>query len=323
MVDEINKTPKKEIHDFGLSSNYSSRTQRILNQDGTFNLEKRGLSFRETFNFYHYLITASVIKFVLIVFSAYTVANISFGLVYYFIGVENLGITEAHTNFEKFLEAFFFSAQTLTTVGYGRISPINIPANIAASLESLIGLMAFALATGLIYGRFSRPVARIIFSNLAIIAPFQGRNAFQFRTSNKQKSNMIDAEVKVILSILEDVNGAEMRKFYPLNLEYNKINFFTSVWTVNHPINEDSPLYGLTKEDLQNGEAEFMITLYAFDDTFAQSVHSRYSYRYNEIIWGAKFKPIHIIDNKGVITIPLDTISAFEKTELPKQEKYK
>jgi inward rectifier potassium channel len=305
-----------ELDDVGFSSKYSSRTLRLVNRDGSFNISRKGLRFSDSFNLYHWLISIHWIKFTIIVSLSFLSVNFIFAALYYFNGIENLGIPENYKGISAYWEAFFFSTQTLTTVGYGRISPLNTTANIIASVESLLGLLVFAIATGLLYGRFSKPYAKIVYSKYALIAPFKERTGFMFRTANTHKSQIIDAGVQVVYSVLEDINGIEVRKFYNLKLEYDKINFFSSIWTVNHPINEYSPLFGMTENDLRKSEAEFLILLKGFDDTFAQTVHSRFSYRYDEIMWGAKFRDIHFTDEKGKVSVALDKISDFDKIEI-------
>jgi inward rectifier potassium channel len=316
-----NRTKKqvkdKEVIDLGLGAKETPRGQRIINADGSFNLKRKGIQFLESFNFYHFLVTLSWTKFILLVLSGYIFINAFFGLIYYLIGVENLTGISADDHFKQFFESFFFSAQVFTTVGFGRVSPVSITANIVSSLESLVGLLALALATGLLYGRFSRPVANILFSRNAVIAPFKDMRAFQFRVANKHKSQMIDVGVTVMFSIIENIKGTGVRKFYNLKLEYHKINFFPSVWTVNHPIAEDSPFYGLTPDDLRIGEAEIMILLRGFDDTFSQNVHTRFSYGFDEIVWGAKFRNIFGKDDDGSPTVELDRISEYEIATLP------
>jgi inward rectifier potassium channel len=304
----------EEVQNLGLSNKDLTRGERLLNHDGSFNSRRVGLPFWETFNFFHYLIRISWPKFILIVAVGYVLTNILFGLLYYLIGVENnlLGVI-AKNEGEKFLEAFYFSAQTFTTLGYGRISPVGVYDSTIAAFESLAGLLALALATGVLYGRFSRPVAKVLYSKKAIIAPFKDITGFQFRIANKNRSEIIDAEVRVMFTVLEVLNGAPFRKFYDLKLEYNKINFFSLIWTVNHPIDKESPMYGLTEEDLHKGQAEFIILLQGFDDTFSQNIHSRSSYRYNEIIWGAKFANIYGFDEDRRTTASLDRISEIEK----------
>lgn len=311
------KRKREEVIDLGFGQKETVRGQRIINKDGSFNIKKKGIPFFESFNFYHYLVTVSWTKFILIVFVGYIAINLLFAFIYYLIGAENLAGVTALDGFGKFLAVFFFSAQTFTTVGYGHISPVGIESNIVAALESLIGLLALALATGLLYGRFSRPIARLLFSKHSIIARFKGMKAYQFRVANKQRSQMINVEVTIMLTILENTNGVNVRKYYNLKLEYPKINMFPSVWTVNHPIDEDSPMFGMTQDTLMKGEAEIMILLKGYDDTFSQDVHTRYSYRAEEVMWGAKFVNIFGQEDDGTPTIDVDRIDEFQKVELP------
>jgi inward rectifier potassium channel len=307
---------EEEVKNLGLGSKENPTGKRIINHDGSFNIIKKGIPFLESFNFYHYLVTISWPKFILIVFSGYLVLNAVFGMIFYLIGVDHLMGVIATSETDKYLEAFFFSAQSFTTVGYGRISPVGFWTSTIAALESLTGLLGLALATGLLYGRFSRPIARILHSKNAIIAPFKDVNALQFRAANKQKSQMIDVEVTVMLSIIQNQNGTNIRKFYNLSLEYKKINFFPTIWTVNHIIDENSPFYGLGDQDLLNGEAEIMILLKGFDDTFSQNVHTRFSYKADEIIWGARFVNVFGIEEDGTGTVELDKIGEYEKSSL-------
>ncbi len=311
MTDNTNKD--EEIQNLGLSSRDITR-QRLLNKDGSFNSRRVGLPFWETFNFYHYLVGVSWPKFSLIIFAGYVFLNLLFALVYYLLGVEThlLGII-ASNELEKFTEAFFFSAQSFTTVGYGRISPVGEWTSSIAAFESLVGLMCLAIATGLFYGRFSKPVSKILYSKNALIAPHKDVTGLQFRIANEQRSEIIDVEVRVMFSILKNINSASpMRKFYNLELEYNKINFFSLVWTVNHVIDKESPLFGLTKDDFENGHAEILILIKGYDDMFMSNVHSRSSYRHNEIIWDAKFVNLYGLDEDGRTTVAMDRISDWE-----------
>jgi inward rectifier potassium channel len=301
-----------EVKDLGLGSKENPTGKRIINHDGSFNVVKKGIPFLESFNFYHYLVTIPWTKFILIVFAGYLVLNAIFGLIFYLIGIEHLSGVIADNEIEKYFEAFFFSAQSFTTVGYGRISPVGFWASSIAAIESLIGLLGLALATGLLYGRFSRPLARILHSKNAIIAPFKDIIGFQFRVANKQKSQMINVGVVVMLSIMQN----SVRKFYNLTLEYHKINFFPTIWTVNHPIDEASPFFGLTHKDLVDGEAEIMVLLQGFDDTFSQDVHTRFSYKAEEIVWGAKFVNIFSMEEDGTGTVELGKIGEYEKVSV-------
>lgn len=300
---------EEEIKDLGLGSKETPKGKRIINKDGSFNVLRKGIPFNEYFNFYHYLVSISWTKFILIVFSGYVLVNFIFALIYYLIGVEHLIGIIAQNEYEKFMETFFFSAQSFTTVGYGRISPQGFVTSAVASIEALTGLLSLAIATGLLYGRFSRPVAKIAYSHKAIIAPFKNITGFMFRVANKQMSQMVDVEVRVMYSTLENSS----RKFYSLKLEYKTITFFPSIWTVNHPIDEESPLFGKNAEDLIKSGDEFLILLKGFDDTFSTNVHSRYSYFADEIVWGVKFVNIFGTDNKGMGTVSIDRLSKYEK----------
>lgn len=307
------KNKEDEVQNLGFSGRDITR-QRLLNKDGSFNSRRKGLPFWESFNFYHYLVGVSWWKFSLIIFSGYVLLNLMFALIYYALGVDThlLGVI-ANNEFDKFTEAFFFSAQSFTTVGYGRISPVGEWTSGIAAFESLVGLMCLAIATGLFYGRFSKPVSKILYSKKAVIAPFNNNTALQFRIANEQKSELIDVEVRVMFSILRDAAGSSpSRKFYNLELEYSKINFFSLIWTVNHIIDEESPLFGLTQQDFSEGHAEMLILLKGYDDMFMTNVHSRSSYRHNEIIWGAKFANIYGYDEDGRTTVALERISETE-----------
>lgn len=303
----------EEVTDLGIGNKVLDSDQRIVTKEGKFNIERRGISFFKSFSIYHYLISISWLKFCSLILMAYLLVNIFFALLYLAGGVENFEGIEINNTLDLFLNVFFFSTQTFTTVGYGRINPVGVYPNIISSIESLTGLLSLALATGLLYGRFSRPVAKIIYSDNAIIAPFKGLNAFQFRIANmKNDHDMIDVETEVILS--KEQNNS--RKFYNLKLEYRKINFFNASWTINHIINEESPVYGLSEKDLKDSDCEFLILIKGYDNTFAQYVNSRYSYRYDELIWGASFANIYGRSEDGRGMIELDKISLIEKAEL-------
>lgn len=306
---------KDQVIDLGLNTGIPGKNQRILNKDGSFNIERRGIPFLSSFSFYHYLISVSWLKFCLIILSSFVIVNVLFAFLYMLGGEGNFEGIVATNEFERFLNEFFFSTQTFTTVGYGRINPVGIYSNIISSVESLSGLLSLALATGLLYGRFSKPVARIIYSRNALIAPFNDINALQFRIANQRSDHqMVDVEIDLILSVIEN----NRRRFYNLELEYRKITFFNSSWTVNHPIGEQSPLWGLTENNLKESEAEFLIMLKGFDNTFAQNVHSRFSYTYDEIIWGAEFVKIFGANESGQPMIELDKIGDYRISELNK-----
>ena len=305
--------PEDEFMDLGFGAKASNQTRRLVNKDGSFNIQKRGLPLKVSLSFYHSLLTTSWMKFHITVVISYIVVNLFFASLYMWIGVQNLNGIVGKSFFERFWEAFFFSVQTFTTVGYGRVSPVGFLAGAVSAVESLVGLMGFALATGLIYGRFSRPSAKILYSNNAVIAPYRNGTAFEFRIVNARESQLIEAEVQVMLTMKEKENGNSKRKYHELKLERRKINFFALNWTIVHPIDEDSPLNGITETDLIESDAEFLILLKAFDDTFSQTVHSRGSYKFHEVVWGARFKNIFIESEKEITTIDLEKFHDIER----------
>ncbi|MDB5158161.1 MAG: Inward rectifier potassium channel Kirbac3, partial [Mucilaginibacter sp.] len=288
----IHKRKFNPEDDLGFGTQAVMKSQRLVNRDGSINVKRKGLSFFNTANNYHTLITMSWGKFWLFVLSGYLAANIIFAFIYVSLGPGTLDGAVGNTYFYRFMDAFFFSAQTISTVGYGHISPRGMAANSIAALESMAGLLAFALATGLLYGRFSRPSAKIKYSEHIIIAPYlENSKGLMFRLTNLRRNTLIDLQMEVIFSYNEDVNGKKVRRFLPLELERKRVSILTLSWTVVHPLNDDSPLKDITPEDLASTEASFAILLKAFDDTFSQTVHSRTSYQYDEVVWGGKFKP--------------------------------
>jgi len=286
----------KKYNDLGLGVKASAGRYRILNKDGSFNVQMTNLPFKERVNFFHYLVSVSWPRFFGLLLLSYFVINILFALFYFLVGVEYLTGIEGSHEFEHFLGAFFFSAQTLTTLGYGRVAPIGLITNSIAATESMIGLLLFALATGMLYCRFSKPTAKIKYSSNAVIAPYQNINGFMFRLLNPHKNQLLEVEANISLSWLKD--NSEMRDFFQLDLERNSVIFLTSAWTVVHPITQESPMCGVTDDILRKKDAEFIITIKAFDESSAQLVYSRTSYKANEVRWGEKFA--YIIDHSAV-----------------------
>ncbi len=303
--------------DLGLGLQPAVQNQRTINRDGTSNSRRIGLPFFRTADMYNSLINISWTMFNLLVFAAYLLINIFFALVYLLIGIKNLdGIKPGGSASQHFMDAFFFSAQTVSTVGYGHISPTGLPASTVAALESLVGLLSFAFATGLLYGRFSRPTAKIRYSKNIIVAPYHDITALMFRLANFRSNQLIEVEVQVILTYNDIADGKAVRQYVPLELERSKISLLTLSWTVVHPITEESPLKPMTPDFLKSSEAEFIVMLKAFDDNFSQTVQSRTSYTDEEIIWGAKFLPAFARDAAGVHVLALNKIDALEKVEL-------
>ena len=311
---------QKEITDSGFSNN--AQRNRAVNENGNFNVKNIGLPFFRSYDIYNHLIMMPWAKFSVMVFIGFLIINSFFAIIYYLIGANHFPGIDASTEANTFLDSFFFSAQTLTTVGYGRISPMGFWASAVAAVESLVGLLSFALATGLLYGRFSRPQAKILHSAIALMAPYKiTQRGLMFRIANMRRNILNEVEVSVTISLMNDEPGGSIRRFYPMELEIKMIRFFPLSWTIVHPVNEKSPIYGWGKEDLEKADVEILVFIKAYDETFSQHVHTRFSYRYDEIIWGAKFiRNFETNQSEGYTHHYLHRISDFEHAELPELE---
>lgn len=306
---------QKPSFDPGLTQQYTGAVKRVVTKDGQFNVRRTGRTWRDM-NPYLVLINLSWPVFIGIVAVAFIVVNTMFAGIYMAIGIENIKGTEAPTTALRFLNGWFFSAHTLTTVGYGNMYPSGPAANTVAAMEALVGLMGFAIATGLVFGRFSRPTARIGFSNNMVVAPYMEGTSLQCRVLNRRSNNVLNLQARMLLMTVEAAGGRPQRKFMPLELERDQVLFLALTWNIVHPIEETSPLYGKSAADLEGLRAEIIVLLTGFDDTFSQTVHTRFSYRYDEIVWGAKFAPAFEVDEEGELVIEVDRVSDIQRVPL-------
>ncbi|HQF28355.1 MAG TPA: ion channel, partial [Bacteroidia bacterium] len=302
---------KEDAPEFGFGSISTSNDQRMMNKDGTANVIRLGEPKFSIINLYHSLVTMPWWKFNISVLGIYLITNFLFAVIYYVIDPAGLGGMTFKTETDRFLEIFFFSAQSLTTVGYGRLNPVSLIDSTVAAIESMVGLLGFALATGLLYGRFSRATAKLLYSDNIIVAPYkhirfpEADKALMFRILNARKNQLIEIEAQIMFAYNEEVNGSVARKFQQLKLETEKINLLAMSWTIVHPIVPESPLYGLTKEDIESVDAEFVVNIKAIDDTYVQQVYTRTSYTWKELAWGVKFDSVISKNQQGITTIDL------------------
>jgi len=287
-------TKAKALINTGFGSTASYTGGRFINKDGSVNATKKGVGILDRISWYHTMLDMPSWKFLLILLLFYITINFVFALLYFGIGIEHLnGIDTTDDEWVQFGQAYFFSAQTFTTVGYGHVSPIGFYTSALSSAEALMGLLSFAIATGLFFGRFSKPAVYLKFSQNAIIAPFNEGKALMFRLAPYKNTNYIDAEVSVTVGIQLEENGVKTNKFFTLDLEYQKINSLVLSWTLVHPITAESPLYGFTASDFETIQGEVIVIIKTFDDMFSTTVATRTSYTFEEIVYGAKFKPMY------------------------------
>jgi inward rectifier potassium channel len=305
-----NKFKNELTTGFGASNGNGSG--RFYQKDGSVNLRRRGVSFFGRISWFHTMLSMKPWKFWTYLLVFYVGINLLFAVVYYAIGVEHLnGSTANASKLTQFIEAFFFSAQTYTTVGYGHVSPDGLLVSSVAAFESFLGVMTLALASGIFFGRFSMPRAYLRFSRMAVLAPYKEGQALMFRMVPEKNNQLTDAEVKLTLALRIHDGEKEKNEFYNLAVEFSKINTLALNWTIVHPINEESPLAEYSADDLRNMEAEVLVFVKAYDEVFANSVVARTSYTSREFIPNAKFKPMYHSAG-GTTVLEIDKLNDFE-----------
>lgn len=312
-------TGDSQQDDLGFGDKVIAQDSRLINQDGSFNIDRRGY---QSWAPYQHLVEMPWKQFALMILIFYLVINVIFALAFMACGRECMSGIELNSDlFTFFSECFFFSIQTFTTVGYGSISPIGFSANMIAALDALVGLMSFALATGLVFARFSKPRAQLLFSQQAIITPYRHRQtgerlqSLQFRVVNARNNKLINLQATVIMTWLELLsNGDHIRRYTTLPLERHKVTLLPLNWTIVHPIDQESPLYALEVSDLIQSNAEIMIMIEGYDDSFAQNVHTNSSYSCGEIVEGVKFAPMYHAED-GLTILELDKLDTLLKLE--------
>lgn len=286
--------------------------QRLLNRDGSFNPRREGLPFFSSLSLYHYFLTLSWPRFFAVIVACYLGTNALFAVAYLACGTGALVATVPQAVHSAFGRAFFFSVETLATIGYGNIVPAGLGAHVVMTVEALAGLLFFAIATGILFARFSRPTAALVFSHRAVVTPYRGVTAFMFRVTNGRSNQLVELEAKVLFSRID----GSSRRYDELNLERSRVTFFPLSWTVVHPIDQTSPLYGVTLDELVAKDAEFMILITGTDETFSQMVHARSSYKPDEITYGHRFVNIYNpVNDQGIVSIDVRKLSDTEPAD--------
>lgn len=289
-------------------------SNRLLNNDGSFNVVRKG---HEAKSMYQSLMTTTWIRFFLMVFGFFMICNLFFASIFTIIGVEQIGIVSSGY-FDDFAESFYFSVQTFTTLGYGRLSPVGHLANLVAAIDAFTGMMTVALLTGLFFARFSKPKAYIAFSKNILIAPDRdGNKSLQFRIVHKVKDKIIDLEARMTMTWLEKDGDRVRRMFAKLPLQIERIFLFPLNWTLVHSIDEDSPLYDLKFKDVLSKNVEILVVVKGYDETYSTIVHADRSYQCTDLIDGARFNAMYQIrkDDTLLDLDKLDDHSPYEFTD--------
>ncbi|OCR00866.1 ATP-sensitive inward rectifier potassium channel 10 [Oscillatoriales cyanobacterium USR001] len=270
--------------------NHHHQRARLIGRNGQMNsniirLGSSPLGFRDL---YHWLLTISWSGFFTRIALVYILSNAIFALAY-LAGGDCIANAEPGS----FKDVFFFSVQTMATIGYGAMYPRTSYANSIVAIEALFGLLGVAMVTGLAFARFSRPTAKVLFSHIAVITPQNGVPTLMYRTANQRYNQILEAQQR--LTLLRDeitADGQFMRRFYDLNLVRSRTPIFALTWTSMHIIDESSPLYGMTAEDFARQAVEIIVTMTGIDETVSQIIHARHSYLAEEILWNSRFVDI-------------------------------
>jgi inward rectifier potassium channel len=310
----ISDAASKTNEDLGIGQVAAERSSaRFVNQDGTFNTRRLGLGLFSSQNAFYWLITLQPAMFFGLLALTFFLVNVFFGAVYWLCGTTALQASSGVALENPFWRGFFFSVQTLSTIGYGHVAPASVAANIVATVEAFVGLLGVALATGLLFARFSKPVTKILFSKNMLFAPYQNGTGWMIRVVNGLQNEIIDIEALVTLSWYETVHGARVRRFHQLNLERQKVSFFNLSWTLVHPVLEDSPLWGVDEKRLLESDAEFLVVLQGVDDVLFQRVYARGSYKANKAVWNAKFADIYAPASLGYVAVDTTKLIDYQK----------
>jgi inward rectifier potassium channel len=277
--------------DTGFGENAAQMGGRMVNRDGSFNIQRLGISVRDRVSSYHSMLTMPRWRFLLVIFVAYFLINCFFTLLYWLAGPSGLEGVEHGHGFTRLKDLFFFSTQTFTTVGYGRVNPVGELTNWIAAIESLIGFLSFAIAAGLLYGRFSRPRSFVRFSEKMLLANYKGGRALMFRLVGYKDDHLLtNAEIRVSARLFTPEGTYQ---FYNLDLERSHVDSLVLNWTVVHPIDQNSPFDGLTIEQIKALQPEVSALLIGFDEVYSSTVMARNSYALSDLLFGFRFAPMY------------------------------
>jgi inward rectifier potassium channel len=268
----------------------------VITPDGRLDAVRIGAPSPRRGDVYHALLTAPWPVLIAMLAFGFAGANVLFACAYLALGN---GIANARPG--SFTDAFFFSIQTMATIGYGSMAPQTLAANVVVAFEAFGGVLGFAMLTGLTFAKFAHPTARVLFSEVAVVTTRDGVPSLMFRMANERgRTAIVEAQAHVVLARDETTaEGERVRRFHDLELSRRQNAIFSLTWTAIHPITPSSPLYGATADMLTASDAVVVASVTGFDEAFAQTVHARHSYAAAEVIWGARFADILSVGPTG------------------------
>ncbi len=305
----------QKTEDPGIGTSFERPLDRLVAADGSFRVNRIGQlsGLREGFVA---LATMPLWRLILTFVVAYLSMNLFFGSLYMIVGVENIGNANMTSLSGRWMSALGMSIQTLTTVGYGSLYPNSTAAWGLAAVEGVFGILGFSLISAVIYARFARPTTRLAYSDQALIAPFQEGWSLQLRLANKRTTLLVEIEARLLMVMADVDELGERLNYYNLKLQFSKVSFLPLSWTVVHPITAESPLAGMSHEELIKRRAEVILILKGIDEGYMQQVITRHSFRYDEIIWGGRY--VRAFSSKdGSMRMDLAKLSEYTPLEAP------
>jgi len=249
--------------------------------------------------------------------ASYLTMNVIFGSLYMAIGVDQLGNANLSTPYTRWLSAIGMSVQTLTTVGYGSLYPTTALTWLLAAVEGVFGILSFSMISALLYTRFARPTAKLAYSSHALVAPFKDGWSLQLRVANRRSTLLVEIEARILL-VMQDPDDSARLEYFTLPLQFSKVSFMPLSWTLVHPITNESPLAGMSKADLERRRVEIIVILKALDEGYMQSVITRHSFRYDEIVWGGRYVKAYSSQD-GKMRLDLNKLSHFTPHDAPER----
>ena len=309
--------PGRQVSDPGIASTFERPLDRLMNKDGSFRVSRVGRLAGLSEGFVS-LATMPLARLLATFIAAYLTMNVLFGSIYMSLGVEHLGNADLSTLGGRWLSAIGMSIQTLTTVGYGSLYPASASTWVVAAVEGVFGIIGFSIVAAVIFARFAKPTTRLAFSTRALVAPFKDGWSLQIRVANRRDTLLVEVEARLLLAMAGVDSDQERLQYFTLPLQIDRISFLPLSWTIVHPVSSESPLTGMSRDDLVKRRAELLLILKGVDEAYMQPVIARHSFRYDEIVWGGRFVRAYGVEG-GEARLYLSKISDYQAEPAPER----